>query len=63
MTEELKDKIMQYIAASLATIGVLLISSISIIFAFNEGIMFGLFFIGVVLMAISYVIIKFYFNL
>lgn len=57
MTEELKDKIIQYIIASLTIIGVLLCSLACTIFAFSKGVLLGLFITGILLIAISYIMI------
>lgn len=53
MTEDKKDKIVFSIVLLMASIGVILVIVPLLIFAFNTGLMFGLFILGALLVAVS----------
>lgn len=60
MTEDKKDKIVFSIVLLMASIGVILVIVPLLIFAFNTGLMFGLFILGALLVAVSLAIGKIY---
>lgn len=60
MAEDKKDKIVYSIVLLMASIGVILIIVPLLIFAFNTGLIFGLFVLGALLVTVSSTIGKIY---
>lgn len=60
MAEDKKDKIVFIIVHLMASIGVILVIVPLLFFAFNTGLMFGLFILGALLVAVSLAIDEIY---